>query len=530
MRNDDIWREAARKFIWDKPYNEISVPSGGKKPRKWFTGGKLNYTKTIFEKNIAGGNALKEAIVFYESASKREPYTYSSLLEKVNSTAGYLRQKGITPKSKVLILTNSKKEQVFLILALFRMGVRFGVLYSKFPPALINSLIQKSKATHILADKKLAEFIVPGKSRLIKLDGLSSIKKSAGNIIPRSVSSSFFSYLCFSSGTTGKKPKIFLTGTAESLVAINEIFQSEFFGDLGNCSVLSTNDFAFGTYPIIVGLFMPLARGGKIVFIDFGYRLNEKHIIKILKDEGIEAIASSPPFFEIGLKKYRDDKIKKVILAGQKISQAVLGLIKTIFPEARVINGVGSQETSGYMVSFSDKNSAALNILKTLPGLEYKLINKEICIKDTWPGLAMPFNNKKAYSSRWHGRFFRTGDLAKKTKSGLELIGRSDKVVKYRGRQISLEYLEEVIGAQPFVKKARCLIVQGKPKPEIRVFIMIKSGDKKYSLAKLENSVRKNIESKFGKYMNSGKIIFVDEFPTSASGKIMEKLLLKKYA
>lgn len=276
-------------------------------------------------------------------------------------------------------------------------------------------------------------------------------------------------------------------------------------------------------------LITPLIRGGKVVFFDFSYRLNDKVVIKILEKEKIESIVSSPPFFEISQIKYALSGIKSIILGGQKISELVLSFIKNIFPGTCLVNTVGSIESFAYLKCLSDKNSILINILKPLPELEYKIINKEIFIKDTWPCLVRPLNNRTAYFKRWRGRFFGTGDLAIKTKLGLEIISRRDKLLKHKGQMINLEYLEKILESEAFIQKVKCLIIQGKPKQEIAVFLTLKPNYKKCPLLELETLIKKNIEAKFGRYGKPGKVVFVKEFPTSASGKVMEKILLKKY-
>jgi acyl-coenzyme A synthetase/AMP-(fatty) acid ligase len=293
--------------------------------------------------------------------------------------------------------------------------------------------------------------------------------------------------------------------------------------------VFSTLDFAFGDYPMMASLIAPLSWGGKLVFFDGTYRINSKPIINILEKEKIETIVSSPPFFEIPSNENRSTRVKKVLLGGQRISPAVLTLLKKTFPKAHLVNAVGSQEASIYFVNISDKNSTALHTFKALPNLEYKLFHKELYLKDTWPGLALPLNNRRAYADRWRGRFFKTGDLIKKTSLGLEVTGRVDKVTKYRGRQINLEYLESVIESQPLVEKAKCITVQSSPRPQVVVFLRIKKDRKKISVRQIRTATMSTIDKTFGSYVNPGKIFFVDQFPTSSSGKVMEEVLLKKY-
>jgi|GEM_PF-2628753 len=529
MKEENVWQKAAQNFIWDKPYKKISQTSKTG-PKKWFVAGKLNYTKTIFEKNFALGNASREAVVFYKSPFQKESYTYSSLLDEVNALACYLEQKGINKKSRVLILTDSKKEQVFLVLSLLRLGIQFGVLYSRSPLAIINSLILKSRATHIISNTKLAKIISSKKIILIKID--SKINKKAvlkNKIVPRLVFSSFPSFLCFSSGTTGEIPKIFLNGNAGFFVGAHHIFETNFFHDLKNNFILAMLDFAFGN-SMMPSLITPLIKGGKVVFFDFSYRLNDKSIIKILEKEGVESTVSSPPFFEIPQTKNKTNKIISIIIGGQKISESVLDFIKNTFLGTRLVNTLGSIESFAYLKCLSDKNSKSIKILKPLPELEYKIINKEIFIKNTWPCLVLPLSNKQSYLRRWQGNFFGTGDLARKTKLGLEIISRKDKLIKHKGQMINLEYLEKILESEPFVQKAKCLIVCNKSKSKIAVFLSLKQEYKNFSRSLLENSIKKIVDVKFGSYAKPGKIVFVKEFPTSAGGKIMEKILLKKYA
>lgn len=529
MKYENLWEEAANDFIWDIPYKELFRVSSDTAYPKWFVGGALNYTKTIFERNIDSGNGDKEAIVFYTSSSQREAYTYNTLLEKVNSYADYLERKGIDKGKRVLILTDSKKEQVFLILALLRLGVQFGVLYHRFSPAIIDALITESKATHIVCSKAFA--------KAIHLEGVTIVSSTQvsrkRNILihPRIVSSEFSSFLCFSSGTTGKKQKIFLKGTAGSLIGLDRTYRSCFFNDTNDhSSFLNTLEFAFADI-LVPGLIIPLNCGKRVIMLDFKYRLNDASVTALLKKEKVEIIFSAPPFFEIPQNMYRVNGIKKIILVGQKPSSAVLNLSQKTFPGARLLNAVGSTELGIFMMNLSDGRSKNITTVFNVPtGLEYKIIEEELCVKDTWPGLALPLNEKKAYRNRWHENLFSTGDMVQKVKGGLEIIGRKDKVIKFRGRKMNLEYMENLLATLPFVSKSKCLIVSRNLKSEIAVFVILKQSKEKQSFSVFENAIKKSIATTFGTYASTGKVVFVKEFPTSASGKVMEKLLLEKYA
>jgi len=526
MKYKNIWKEAANNFIWDVQYQELFLASSDIKYSKWFVGGALNYTKTIFERNIDSGNGDKEAVVFYTSSSQRESYTYRTLLEGVNSYADYLERKGIDKKNRVLILTDSKKEQVFLILALLRLGVQFGVLYHRFPHTIINTLIKESKATHVVSTKKLAKMISVENVDIISSTYIS--KKRNVIIHPRSVSSEFNSFLCFSSGTTGKKQKIFLKGTAGSLIGLDYTARSYFFSHLEH-SFLNTLEFAFAEV-LVAGLITPLNCGKKVIVFDFQYRLNDASVIELLRNEKVESILSAPPFFEIIQNNNRANGVKNVILAGQKPSSAVLELIKKTFPKAQLLNAVGSTELGFFMMNLSDEKSGKItNIFKLPTGLEYKIIKNELHVKDTWPGLALPLNEKQAYRNRLHDNLFATGDMVQKIKDGFEILGRKDKIVKFHGRKMNLEYMENLLNTSPFISQSRCMIVSKNQKSEIAVFIILKQDYKKQSYVTFENLIKKTIAVEFGNYANMGKVIFVEEFPLSASGKVMERLLLKKY-
>jgi len=532
MKHEKMWETAAQDFIWDRPYTKLfqTFPRAGRS--QWFAGGMLNYTKTIFEKNIEAGNAEKEAIVFYTTPLVKESYTYASLLAKVRALAAYFEAAGIRRASRVLILTGSRKEQALSVLALMRLGVQFGVLFSRFPPELIAALIKESGATHVIANGKLAGMVSSAKYKNVSVLPFKDVRAQKDIPVPaQSVPAEFPSFLCFSSGTTGERPKVFLKGTAGYFVGMVSALRASFFATSKSFYILNVLDFAFGDYPVIAGLFTPLSRGGKVIFFDFDFRLNRRSVIGAIQREKIETVIGSPAFFELPKRARATARIKNIILGGQKISPAVRDFIRSTFTGARLINAVGSQETGGYLVGYSrPKRGESLDLVEPLPGLEYKITHQEIFIKDTWPGLALPLNEKKRFAQRWRGRFFRVGDLVKKIGAGLEVIGRSDKLIKHRGRLLSLEYMEQMLETLPFIRKAKCLMVGSAPRPDIAVFVAVKKNYPQHAPSALEQRIRTLVVSQFGTYANPDKIIFVQEFPTSSSGKIMEQELRKKYA
>jgi 4-coumarate--CoA ligase len=137
------------------------------------------------------------------------------------------------------------------------------------------------------------------------------------------------------------------------------------------------------------------------------------------------------------------------------------------------------------------------------------------------------FNNPKANADSYTSDgWFKTGDIMYcdgKTKLWY-IVDRKKELIKVRGFQVAPPELEEVILAHPDV--ADCAVIGVRPTKDAqddlpRAYVVRQPG------AKItEQEVKDCVGNTLAKYKAlTGGVVFVDEIPKSASGKILKRIL-----
>ena len=114
--------------------------------------------------------------------------------------------------------------------------------------------------------------------------------------------------------------------------------------------------------------------------------------------------------------------------------------------------------------------------------------------------------------------WFDTGDVAKIHPEGyMEIVDRSKDVIKSGGEWISSVDLENVAQGHPDVMQA-CVIGVAHPKWDERpLLLIVAAGDKKD-----KESIYSFLEDKIAKWWKPDDIVFVDELPLGATGKVLK--------
>lgn len=153
----------------------------------------------------------------------------------------------------------------------------------------------------------------------------------------------------------------------------------------------------------------------------------------------------------------------------------------------------------------------------------------ELCISGT--GIALGYWNSpeitaKAFvqnplNTKYHDRIYRTGDLVYENEEGnIIFIGRKDSQIKLRGNRIELGDLESAAAAIENVASA-CALFDA-DKQEIVLFIETTA---EIVARKFKMELKKYVPA----YMVPGKIVTMEKFPHTPSGKIDRVGLRKTY-
>lgn len=171
--------------------------------------------------------------------------------------------------------------------------------------------------------------------------------------------------------------------------------------------------------------------------------------------------------------------------------------------------------TQGNALKIVDENCANLGVGE----------HGEVCLKSVLPILGY-FNNEEATSTSLINGWFHTGDIGYVNESGeLYVVDRSKDIMKVDNYQVNPSEIESVIGEIPQVV---LVSVFGVPHPihsEVPTAMVIKSASATSEASLTEKQIEMYVEKHLPEYKwLKGGVYFVDQMPTTASGKIIKRM------
>ena len=236
--------------------------------------------------------------------------------------------------------------------------------------------------------------------------------------------------------------------------------------------------------------------------------------------------------------------LKLILFAGEVMPNTQLNIWRKYLPDCMYVNMYGPTEATDiatyYIVDREYENYETLPIGKVCRNMRALILNDddkqcavgeqgELCISGT--GIALGYWNSpeitaKAFvqnplNTKYHDRIYRTGDLVYENEEGnIIFIGRKDSQIKLRGNRIELGDLESAAAAIENVASA-CALFDA-DKQEIVLFIETTA---EIVARKFKMELKKYVPA----YMVPGKIVTMEKFPHTPSGKIDRVGLRKTY-
>jgi acetyl-CoA synthetase len=135
IEHPDLYWKAVLEFSgvqWSNPYERFSDFSGGPEFARWFVGGRLNWTETIFKWARDPKWANQPAVIAEDEAGVVQSLTYAQLHERVRSFAAGLEKLGLQRGDRVGYLMEPCIEAVVTMIGISYMGAVVMPLFSGF--------------------------------------------------------------------------------------------------------------------------------------------------------------------------------------------------------------------------------------------------------------------------------------------------------------------------------------------------------------------------------------------------------------
>lgn len=127
-------------------------------------------------------------------------------------------------------------------------------------------------------------------------------------------------------------------------------------------------------------------------------------------------------------------------------------------------------------------------------------------------------------------KLFRTGDYGRLLADGnIEFCGRRDQQIKIRGMRIELTEVEAYMMELEQVNQCAVLPMQNDDNIRLAAFVVPNSFCKSKTPDMVENEIRKQLVASIPLYLIPDTILFVDNLPLTAGGKVDRQALLEYY-
>lgn len=337
--------------------------------------------------------------------------------------------------------------------------------------------------------------------------------------------------LPYSSGTTGLPKGVMLTH--RNLVA--NLMQCEDALEVSDGEVVLAVLPFFHIYGMQVLMNEFLSRGSTIVTLP---RFDLEQALGIIQDRKITRFFAVPPIV-LALAKHPlvdqyDLSSLKQVFSGAAPLSAELGEEAAKRIDCDVVQGFGMTELSpvGHITPVGRAKPGTVGV--TAPNTETRIVDPETGedqgvggVGELWvrgPQVMLGYlNNPEATAITINpDGWLKTGDMAMIDEDGfVSIVDRLKELIKYKGFQVAPAELEAFLLTHPAIADAAVIGVPDDEAGEIpRAFVVLKPGQEVTA-----EEITEFMKGHVATYKVISDIVFIDEVPKSASGKILRRML-----
>ena len=580
-----FWEKLAEELFWFKKWKKAFQHA----PPffEWFTGGQINITTNIFEKNILGWEKIKgkPAMIWTPEPVEEEQkvLTYDELFKKVCQLAHALKKLGVRRGDRVGIYLPMIPEVIISKLACARIGAVHVVVFSAFSPQALRIRLQITEAKVLITADG---YFRRGKIINLKANADEGIRqtqvekvivvKRAGNQISWDFEKNYWwheivekepefieaevmdaediLFILATSGSTGiPKACIHTCGG----YTVQAYWTGKWIFDFHPEDILwCTSDFGWitgHTYacysPLLNGITTLLYEGAP------DWPIPERWA-QILEKNKVTIFYTAPTairmFEKYGaelLEIYKFENLRLLGSVGEPIDESAwLWYFKNVGKErCPIVDTWWQTETGGILITSLPGIGPFKPAFAGLPfpGVRVEILDEKgrICppekegnlviLPPFAPGLFRgiykdPEKYIKTYWSQYGKKVYFTSDTAYRDENGLiRIIGRVDDAIKVAGHRITTGELEAAVNSHPEITESAVVGIPDEIKGEVPVVFAVYHGQK--SAEEVKKEVVDKINQTIGPIALPKEVYLVEDLPKTRSGKIMRRILKKLF-
>jgi benzoate-CoA ligase family protein len=482
----------------------------------------FNASTYLLDRHIENGDGDRLALT-----GVRGELTYAELHGRVCRTAGGLRRAGLRPEQRLLMFMADSPEFVTVFLAAMRIGA---------VPVPVSTMMRTGGLTALLADSRAPFLAVTAEfsdlaaqvdaARVLGPAEIATLAASPidSDVYPTSEDSPAF--WLYTSGTTGR-PKGAMHRHG-SIRVVCETYGQQVLGIRPDDRCLSAAK-AFFAYGLGNSLLFPLSVGAAAVLEPSPSRPDV--IAERAQKYGATLFFGGPTFFagmlRSGLAEDALSGVRLAASAGEPLPAELYHRWTGHFG-VDIIDGIGMTEMLHIFLSNRPGAVRPGTTGVAVPGYEVKILDENgLPVGPGTPGTLFVRGDSTAtgYWCRYatsrqvfQGEWLRTGDTYVRDADGFyHCLGRTDDVLKVSGMWVAPAEVENRLLAHPSV--AQAVVVAAPDADELDkpvAFVIPSATNPPPSEEELIAFCRDGMES----YKRPRRVVFVAEYPTTATGKV----------
>ena len=511
-RSETVRQALALPALQQKKLKAYSVSSAAEVP--------VTLLHRLFEQN-AEENADKTALI-----ARDKTFTYREPNESANTVAHNLMDRGVTTGDSVVLLL--PRESVFFscLFGVNKAGAAFIPCDPQYPSDRIHSIMEDSGAAYIITtEDKLSDYPA---DKAINVSELFSDSQTENPDVEMSADA--LAYMIYTSGSTGKPKGVMLAHKSicnyltPHPANIHIHYLKRHIHTYLSVTTVSF-DMSFKEHTAA------LCNGKTLIFAAEDEMNDPRALAKLMKEYNVDCMNATPSRLQqyMEYEPFRDAiaKCKLVMSGGEGYPISLRDAIRACSKDIKIINTYGPTEIT-VSCNAADLTDAPY-VTVGRPLLNYCEYIVDV-FGDVAPcgvvgelfvggaGVARGYRNlpektAEAFVEYCGQRMYRTGDYAKFDKDGnVCILGRLDNQVKLRGLRIELSEIEELMEAQPHIKKAAVVIRPLGGQDNLCAYF---TADTAIDIDALRGELKKRLTH----YMVPAAFLQMDALPVTANGK-----------
>jgi acetyl-CoA synthetase len=519
---------------------------------RWVVPHGYNMGVDVCDRHACG--PVRTALIVEEEDGRVRRFSFHDIRSLSNRLANVLGNLGIERGDRVAVLLPQSLEVAVTHVASFKSGFISLPLFTLFGDEALQYRLSDSGARALVTDKAGVEKLAAIRHRLPALETVLCIEggtegaldfhallaAASDDFTPVDTGPDDPALIIYTSGTTGN-PKGALHGHRILLGHLPGVEMPHHFFPQPGDLFWTPADWAW-----IGGLFdvlMPAWHHGVPVLARRFRKFDPAQAIDLMARHAVRN-AFLPP---TALKLMRQAGVKAEGVELRTIASGGESLGSELIDWARATFGITINEFYGQTeCNVVVGNDAVIlpvrpgSMGRAIPGHEVAVIDNAghavpagtvgaIAVRRPDPVMFLGYWNKpEATAAKFIGDWMLTGDLGRQDEDGyLWYIGRDDDVITSAGYRIGPAEIEECLIGHPSVALAA---VVGAPDPVrtevVMAYLVLRAGHAPSEALKAE--VQAFVRSRLAAYEYPRRIVFVDELPMTATGKVMRRVLRQR--